>query len=105
MTVTDYSPRRWEEASPGNLNGQASALTAIGPLRHNWRYGKLLIGFFLRRYLWLFRNAKDRPLKKLGSIPSAPGVLTPEPPDGGARRPLKPIYLLFESNFNGGFDE
>jgi hypothetical protein len=105
MTVTDHSPRRWEEASPGNLNGQASALTAIGPLRHDWRYLKLLIGFFLRRYLWLFRNAKARPLKKLGFIHFARWVLITELPDGSARRPLKPVYMLFESNFNGGFGE
>ena len=105
MTVTDHSPRRWEEASPGNVTGQASALTAIGPLRHDWRYLKLLIGFFLRRYFWLFRNAKIRPLKQLGFIHFARWVLITELPGGDARRPLKPVYMFFESNFNGGFDE
>ena len=105
MTVTDHSPRRWEESSPGSVNGQASALTAIGPLRHNWRYLKLLIGFFLRRYLWLFRNAKARPLQKLGFIHFARWVLITELPDGSTRRQLRPVYMFFESNFNGGFDE
>jgi len=105
MTVTDRSARRWEEASPGNVTGQASALTAIGPLRRGWRYRMLLIGFFLRRYLWLFRNAKARPLKQLGFIHFARWVLIHELPDGKERRPLEHVYMFFESNFNGGFDE
>ena len=106
MTVTDQSPRRWEEASPGNVTGEARALTAIGPLRQrSWRYWKLLAGFLLRRYFWLFRNAKTRPLKQLGFIHFARWVLIHELPDGDERVPLKPVYMLFESNFNGGFDE
>jgi hypothetical protein len=106
MTVTDHSPRRWEEASPGNVNDQASALTAIGPLRQrSWRYLRLRIGFLLRRYFWLFRNAKIRPLKQLGFIHFARWVLIQELPDGNGHVPLKPVYMFFESNFNGGFDE
>jgi hypothetical protein len=106
MTVTDHSPRRWEEASPGNVTGEARALTAIGPLRQrSLGYWKLLAGFLLRRYFWLFRNAKIRPLKQLGFIHYARWVLIHELPDGDERVPLEPVYMLFESNFNGGFDE
>jgi hypothetical protein len=105
MTVTDYSARRWEEASPGNVNGQASALTAIGPLRRGPRYLKLLIGFFLRRYVVFFREAKARPLRRLGFIHFARWVLIDEVPQAGGHRPIGHTYMFFESNFNGGFDE
>jgi hypothetical protein len=105
MTVTDYSPRRWEEASPGNINGQASALTAIGPLRRNWRYLRLLIGFILRRYVFFFREAKARPLRRLAFIHFARWVLIKDVPEAGGHRPIGCTYLFFESNFNGGFDE
>ena len=105
MTVTEFSPRRWEEASPGNVNGQASALTAIGPLQRGWRYLKLLAGFFLRRYVFFFREAKARPLRRLSFIHFARWVLIKDVPDVAGHRPIGCTYLLFESNFNGGFDE
>jgi hypothetical protein len=105
MTVNDHSPRRWEEASPGNVNGQASALTAIGPLRHDLRYLKLLIGFFLRRHVFFFREAKARPLRRLGFIHFARWVLIDQVPDAGGHRRIGHTYMFFESNFNGGFDE
>ena len=105
MTVTDHSPRRWEEASPGNVCGQARALTAIGPLRRDWRYLVLLAGFFLRRYVWFFRDAKVRPLRRLGFIYFARWVLIKDIPEAGGHRPIGHTYMYFESNFNGGFDE
>ena len=105
MTVTDFSARRWEEASPGNVNGQASALTAIGPLRRGLRYLMLLIGFILRRYVFFFREAKARPLRRLAFILFARWVLIKDVPDAGGHRPIGCTYLFFEANFNGGFDE
>ena len=105
MTVTGSSPRRWEEASPGNVAGEARALTAIGPLRRGWRYLVLLAGFFLRRYVWFFRAAKVRPLRRLGFIHFARWVLIKDVPEAGGHRPIGHTYMFFESNFNGGFDE
>jgi hypothetical protein len=100
MTVTDHSARRWEEASPGNVSGEARALTAIGPLRRGWRYLVLIAGFFLRRHVFFFREAKARPLRRLGFIHFARWALIEDLPDAGAH-----TYMFFESNFNGGFDE
>lgn len=105
MTVTDHSPRRWEEASPGNVSGEARALTAIGPLRRNWRYHYLLVGFFLRRRVFFIRQAKVRALRRLGFIHFARWVLIKDLPEAGGRRPLSSTYMFFESNFNGGFED
>ena len=105
MTVTGYSPRRWEEASPGNVAGEARALTAIGPLRRGRRYLVLVVGFFLRRYVFFFRAAKVRPLRGLGFIHFARWVLIKDLPEAGGHRPIGHTYMFFESNFNGGFDE
>ncbi len=105
MTVTDHSPRRWEEASPGNVTGQARALTAIGPLRPGLRYLKLRLGFLARRYLFFFRARKVANLRRLGFIHFARWALFDDLPGSGGRRPLGHTYMFFESNFNGGFDE
>jgi hypothetical protein len=105
MTVTDHSPRRWEEASPGNVAGEARALTAIGPLRHGLRYLKLRAGFIARRYVFFFRARKVANLRRLGFIHFARWVIFDDVPENGGRRPLGHTYMFFESNFNGGFDE
>jgi hypothetical protein len=105
MTVTDYSPRRWEEASPGNVAGEARALTAIGPLRRGLRYLILKLGFLARRYVFFFRRYKVEKLRRLSFIHFARWVLFEDVPAQGARQPLGHTYMFFESNFNGGFDE
>jgi hypothetical protein len=105
MTVAKSSPRRWEEASPRNVAGRARALTAIGPLRPGLRYLLLRLGFLARRYCAPFREAKSKPLHRLGFIHFARWILITELPGPGGRRPLKPVYMFFESNFNGGFDD
>ena len=105
MTVTDYSPRRWEEASPGNVTGEARALTAIGPLRRGIRYAILRLGFLARRYVFFFRRRKVAKLRRLGFIHFARWVLFEDIPGAAGRQPLGHTYLFFESNFNGGFDE
>ncbi len=105
MTVTDHSPRRWEEASPGNVTEEARALTAIGPLRPGLRYLKLRIGFLARRYLFFFRARKVANLRRLGFIHFARWAIFDDVPSNGGRRPLGHTYMFFESNFNGGFDE
>jgi hypothetical protein len=105
MTVTETSPRRWEEASPGNVTGEARALTAIGPLQHNFRYLVLRVGFLLRRFVFFFRARKVANLRRLGFIHFARWVLFDELPEAGGKRPIGHTYMFFESNFNGGFDE
>jgi hypothetical protein len=105
MTVTDHSPRRWEEASPGNVTGEARALTAIGPLRRGLRFAILRLGFVARRYVFFFRRRKVEKLRRLGFIHFARWVLFDDLPAAAGRQPLGHTYMLFESNFNGGFDE
>ena len=105
MTVTDHRPRRWEEASPGNVTGEARALTAIGPLRRGLRYAILRLGFVARRYLFFFRRRKVEKLRKLGFIHFARWVLFDDLPGTPERLPIGHTYMFFESNFNGGFDE
>jgi hypothetical protein len=107
MALTRHSTLPWEEAWPGNCCGVASALTEIGPLRMGSLEYKVLRGGFWLRWWWTwFRNKKRRPLRELGFIHFARWVLIDQLPtgDGGMKR-LRPMYLFFESNFNGGFDE
>jgi hypothetical protein len=98
---------RWEVAQPGNVHGVARALTAIGPLAPGFRYIRLRIGFLLRRHWPPFRNARARDLRRLSFVHFARWVLIMDlpAPDGTCRRRLRPVYMYFESNFNGGFEE
>jgi hypothetical protein len=109
MTLAREDRRRlpWADAEPGNVHGVARALTAIGPLSRGFNYYRLLGGFMLRRYFPPFRNARARDLRQLSFVHFARWALIKElpAPDGRSRRPLRPVYLYFESNFNGGFEE
>ncbi len=107
LARADRRRLRWEDAEPGNVHGVARALTAIGPLAPGLRYWKLRAGFWLRRHVALFRNARARDLRRLSFIHYARWALITElpAPDGTSRRPLRPVYMYFESNFNGGFEE
>jgi hypothetical protein len=107
LARADHRGLRWEEAEPGNVQGVARALTAIGPLAPGFRYWKLLLGFWARRHLAFFRNTRARALRELSFIHYARWALITElpAPDGTSRRTLRPVYLYFESNFNGGFEE
>jgi hypothetical protein len=98
---------RWEVAQPGNVSGVARALTAIGPLAPGFNYLKLNVGFLLRRYVAPYRNARAHALRRLSFVHFARWVLIKDLPaaDGVSRRRLRPVYLYFESNFNGGFEE
>src|SRR4051812_4718532 len=59
--------RRWVEAHPRNLDGDARALTVLGPMRSRDLW-KLKLGFLARRYVASFREAKARPLRALSFI-------------------------------------
>ena len=98
---------RWEVAERGNVCGVARALTAIGPLAPGPRYWLLLLAFWARRRITFYRNAKARDLRRLSFVHFARWVLITDLPaaDGTTRRRLRPIYMYFESNFNGGFEE
>jgi hypothetical protein len=97
---------RWIDAEPGNVRCRANALTAVGPVMSGPRYWWLLIQFWARRYLAFIRNSRGRALRRLSFIHFARWVLIRTLPqaDGTSRR-LRPIYMYFESNFNGPFEE
>jgi hypothetical protein len=97
----------WREAEPGNIRGVARALTAIGPLGPGPRYWLLQLAFLARRYIAPYRKKKAADLRRLSFVHFARWVLIHDlpQPDGTSRHRLKPTYMLFESNFNGGFEE
>ena len=107
LARADRRRLRWEEAEPGNVHGRARALTAIGPLAPGLRYWKLRGAFLLRRRISWYRNRKAEDLRQLSFIHFARWVLIKDLPeaDGVSRRPLRPVYMYFESNFNGPFEE
>lgn len=97
---------RWEEAWPKNLCGVASALTTcssiggLGVLR-------LRLFFWLRHHIRPLRTWDARPLANLSFIHFAQWALIDRLPgnDGMDDQLLRPRYLLFLTNFNGGFDQ
>lgn len=107
LARADRRHLRWKDAEPRNVLGVARALTAIGPLVTGPRYWKLRIGFWARRHIAPYRNSRARALRRLSFIHFARWVLIRDLPeaDGTSRRPLRPIYMYFESNFNGPFEE
>jgi hypothetical protein len=106
LARADLRRLRWEEAEPGNLRGVASALTAIGPLTTGPLYWKLWLAFAARRHIPPYRKARAADLRRLSFVHFARWVLIRDlPAADGTRRRLRPIYMYFESNFNGGFGE
>jgi hypothetical protein len=107
LARADRRRLRWEEAGRANVHGVARALTAIGPLAPGRRYVELWIAFAARRHIPPIRKARAEDLRRLSFVHFARWVLIKDLPaeDGMSRRRLRPIYMLFESNFNGGFEE
>jgi hypothetical protein len=97
---------RWEEAWPKSLCGVASALTtcssmsALGVLR-------LKAFFWLRYHVRPLRTWDAAPLVDLSFIHFAQWALIDRLPgnEGMDDERLRPRYLLFLTNFNGGFDQ
>ena len=98
-------PAAWEESRPRNLSGRVSALTtfnAVGP----FAAPVLRIGFLLARSNLLARLYIGKMFPGLSFIHVARWVLVRDIPSaGGGRTRLRPPYLLFETNFNGSFDQ
>jgi hypothetical protein len=97
---------RWEEAWPQNTSGVASALTTCSSMRW-WGIQRLRAFFWLRRTCPPLRKWDAKPLVALNFIHFAQwAVIDRLPANGGmAGQRLRPRYLLFLTNFNGGFDQ
>jgi hypothetical protein len=99
-------PAIWEEEHPGNVCGRAVALTTLSPMRR-WGEIRLRLRFWVRRRLPAsVRRHKARPLLKLSFIHFAQWAFIRHLPatEGREAESLGATYMLFETNFNGGFD-
>jgi hypothetical protein len=90
-------------AAPGNVAGEAVALTVFSTVK---RWGLLELPLF---FLVLRKSSRSlTTLKRLSFIQSARWSLLREIPYNGAPQPrvkLRHPHLYFESNFNGGWEE
>ena len=84
----------------GNVEGKATAITVLTPVR---RVGPLL----LPAVFWAARNVTSslKKLEQLSFIHYARWALIERFPDGREGERLRHTYLLFESNFNGTWDQ
>jgi hypothetical protein len=83
-----------------NVEGRATAITVLSPYK---RTGRLLlpIVFWIGRHV----TATLKKLQMLSFIHYARWVMIRRFPDGGRGERLHYPYLLFESNFNGSWDQ
>ena len=83
-----------------NVEGRATAITVLTPYKPT---GRLLLPIVF----WIGRNvtATLEKLQTLSFIHYARGVVIKRFPDGGDGEKLHYPYLLFESNFNGSWDQ
>ena len=83
-----------------NVEGKATAITVVTPLR---RWGPLVLWFVF----WAGRNitATLQKLEQLSFIHYARWAVIHRFPDGYGGERLHHSYLLFESNFNGTWDQ
>lgn len=83
-----------------NVEGKATAITVVTPVR---RFGPLLLWLVF----WAGRNIKATlaKLETLSFIHYARWAVIKRFPDEGGGERLKHTYLLFESNFNGTWDQ
>jgi hypothetical protein len=95
----DGAAAQWEERSPSNVCGMATAITTMAPMRRR-KVLALRLAFWMRRHVAPYRELKARPLRRLSFIHFAQWTLVRRLPG----QPLSPTYLCFESNFNGSFD-
>jgi hypothetical protein len=96
-------PASWEESRPGNLAQRASALTTFNAVVW-WAAWRLRIGFFFARSPLIVRLYAGRTFPALSFIHFARWALVSELPASAGGR-LAQGYLLFETNFNGSFDD
>jgi hypothetical protein len=83
-----------------NVEGKATAITVLTPVKP-WGRPALAVVFWAGRHL-TFTLKK---LQQLSFIHYARWAVVPRFPDGGAGERLNHTYLLFESNFNGTWDQ
>jgi hypothetical protein len=83
-----------------NVEGKATAITVLTPVN---RFGPLLLGIVF----WAGRNVTETlaKLEQLSFIHYARWAVIDRFPDGGDGERLHHSYLLFESNFNGTWDQ
>ncbi len=83
-----------------NVEGRATAITVLTPVRPGGRILLALV-FWLGRHV----TATLRKLQALSFIHYARWAVIPRFPDEGKGERLHHTYLLFESNFNGTWDQ
>ena len=83
-----------------NVEGKATAITVVTPVRHGGR-------FWLALVFWAGRTmtASLKKLQLLSFIHYARWAVIRRFPDGGEGERLHHTYLFFESNFNGTWDQ
>ena len=83
-----------------NVEGKATAITVLTPLRPHGRI-VLAVVFWAGRHV----TATLEKLQTLSFIHYARWAIIPSFPDGEGGERLRHPYLLFESNFNGTWDQ
>jgi len=83
-----------------NVEGRATAITVVTPVRHGGRF-LLAIVFWVGRHV----TATLEKLQQLSFIHYARWAVIRRFPDGGRGERLGHTYLFFESNFNGTWDQ
>jgi hypothetical protein len=83
-----------------NVEGKATAITVVTPVRHGGRFW-LAIVFWVGRHV----TATLEKLQQLSFIHYARWAVIRRFPDGGSGERLGHTYLFFESNFNGTWDQ
>jgi hypothetical protein len=90
-------------SSDQNVDGRAQAITVLTPIRHGW-------WIWLRVLFWVLGHVPSlaEPLARLSFIHYAHWAIVAGIPFNGGpsvRERLHYKYLLFESNFNGSWDQ
>ncbi|MGI8595037.1 MAG: hypothetical protein ACR2ML_11850 [Solirubrobacteraceae bacterium] len=83
-----------------NVEGKATAITVLTPMRPRGRF-VLAVVFWVGRHL----TATLKKLQQLSFIHYARWAVIERFPDGGGGERPHRSYLLFESNFNGTWDQ
>ena len=83
-----------------NVEGRATAITVLTPYKRSGRV-LLPIVFWVGRHV----TATLKKLQMLSFIHYARWVMVKRFPDGGSGERLNYPYLMFESNFNGSWDQ
>jgi hypothetical protein len=92
--------RRTYARAVANIDGKATAITVLTPLKPTGRL-RLALVFLVGRHV----TATLRKLQMLSFIHYARWAIVERFPDGGDGEKLHHSYLFFESNFNGTWDQ